>query len=240
LLIKYHIYAILIILKLITVTIYRDLIVYVKEAISVTTGIEIDDLITCCEDLSKNQFDTLPNFSKKLRGIITSIQQELDSKDCKVALYDEFLNRWADLIPMLSVAAAHNHPEASGKRSEEDEDDFENVPQIGCPDEEDFNRWSHHCSVNTCDDEALRRAVSDSDAVSFLFGLEVNWDLLQEKQLATREADEQRKEELRLQLENLNRRRSLEKESLNRDSEMELDTVNASGILKKKYIYIYF
>ena len=216
------------------------MIVYVEEAISVTTGIEIDDLITCCEDLSKNLFDTLPNFSKKLRGIITSIQQELDSKDCKVALYDEFLNRWADLIPMLSVAATSNHPEASGKRSEEDEDDFENVPQIGCPDEEDFNKWSHHCSVNTCDDEALRRAVSDSEAVSFLFGLEVNWDLLQEKQLATRDVDEQRKEELRLQLEDLNRRRSLEKESSNRHNEMELDIVNASGILGKIIIIFIF
>lgn len=33
--------------------------------------------------------------------------------------------------------------------------------------------------MSTCDDDILRQAMGDDNTVSFVFGLEVNWDLLQ-------------------------------------------------------------
>lgn len=109
------------------------------------------------------------------------------------------------------------------------------------------DRWSHHCSVSTCDDPYLKRAMADDSAVSFVFGLEVNWDLLQAKVAETREADELRKEEVRKALEELNRKRAARKGSretndfeeqdelcsaLNHD---ELAEVLPTGVPKKKH-----
>ena len=75
------------------------------------------------------------------------------------------------------------------KDNDDGDDDDEYVEQEGCPDEEDFNRWSHHSSVRSCyGDEMLQTAMSMGDndehgdnTISFIFGLEVNWDLLQQK-----------------------------------------------------------
>ena len=92
----------------------------------------------------------------------------------------------------------------------EEEDEF--VEQEGCPNEEDFNKWSHHCSPNTCDDEALKKALNDDTTVSFIFGLEVNWSLLQEKLAVEMEAEERRKEQQRLDLLELNAKRARERQ----------------------------
>lgn len=52
--------------------------------------------------------------------------------------------------------------------------DLSFAEQIGCPDDTDFNRWSHHCHVHTADDELLVKSLVDDDStVSFIFGLEV-------------------------------------------------------------------
>lgn len=59
----------------------------------------------------------------------------------------------------------------------------------------------------SCDDVYLKRAMQDDTTISFLFGLEVNWDLLKEKQLLTGEAEEARKEQLKISLEALNKKR---------------------------------
>jgi hypothetical protein len=94
----------------------------------------------------------------------------------------------------------------------ETDDVEEFVEQEGCPNEEDFNKWSHHCSPNTCDDEALKKALNDDTTVSFVFGLEVNWSLLQEKLALEMEADEKRKEQQRIDLLELNARRARERQ----------------------------
>ena len=41
--------------------------------------------------------------------------------------------------------------------------------------------------MSTCDDDILRQAMGDDNTVSFVFGLEVNWDLLQVSVEAKRE-----------------------------------------------------
>jgi hypothetical protein len=70
--------------------------------------------------------------------------------------------------PTVTVAGGkENTPNGSsgtGAAGEEEEEE-EYVEQEGCPDEEDFNRWSHHASVLTCDDEALQRAMGDDNTV---------------------------------------------------------------------------
>ena len=54
--------------------------------------------------------------------------------------------------------------------------------QIGMPDEENMRNWSHHYSTDTVDDPVFRAAMRGYDAVSFVFGLEVTWGLIQERQ----------------------------------------------------------
>jgi hypothetical protein len=101
--------------------------------------------------------------------------------------------------------------ETAAEGEAEDVEEF--VEQEGCPNEEDFNKWSHHCSPNTCDDEALKKALNDDTTVSFVFGLEVNWSLLQEKLALEMEADEKRKEQQRIDLLELNARRAKERQN---------------------------
>ena len=74
------------------------------------------------------------------------------------------------------TAAAAEGDDAEAKNSKEGK--FQS--QIGMPLEEDMNNWSHHWSVETIDDPVMRTAMlGASDIISFVFGLEVTWDLLQ-------------------------------------------------------------
>jgi len=54
--------------------------------------------------------------------------------------------------------------------------------QIGMPDEENMRCWSHHHSTDTVDDPIFRAAMRGYDKVSFVFGLEVTWSLIQQRQ----------------------------------------------------------
>ena len=54
--------------------------------------------------------------------------------------------------------------------------------QIGMPDEENMRSWSHHHITDTVDDPIFRAAMRGYDTVSFVFGLEVTWSLIQQRQ----------------------------------------------------------
>ena len=54
--------------------------------------------------------------------------------------------------------------------------------QIGMPDEENMCSWSHHHSTDTVDDPIFRAAMRGYDQVSFVFGLEVTWSIIQQRQ----------------------------------------------------------
>jgi hypothetical protein len=141
------------------------------------------------------------------------------------SLFAEFLNRWVEAVPQLTLlgkaSAATASSSTSGAAAGGEEGD-EEVPlegsfveQEGCPDDTDFNRWSHHCNVASCDDEVLQRSLADDPStVSFVFGLEVNWSLLEAKEAATREEKELRKEQQRLELAALNEARRLKREGI--------------------------
>ena len=59
-------------------------------------------------------------------------------------------------------------------------DDFQE--KIGMPKEENMRHWSHHYSTDTVDDPVLRAAMRGLNDVSFVFGLEVTWSLIQKRQ----------------------------------------------------------
>ncbi len=128
-------------------------------------------------------------------------------------------------LTLLGKASAANVVKADGGEADIEESEF--VEQEGCPEDTDFNRWSHHTGVGTCEDELLQHSLGDSAAVSFVFGLEVNWSLLESREAQYREENELRKEQQRLDLEALNEQRRLKREGL-------LNPRNSSGSKDKK------
>jgi hypothetical protein len=81
-------------------------------------------------------------------------------------------------------------------------------PQVGMPLEEDLNNWSHHWTVGTIDDPIMRDALvgaGGEDVVSFVFGLEVTWDLLQRFP----QPSEDKEEKKRKRRESMERKRQL-------------------------------
>lgn len=95
-------------------------------------------------------------------------------------------------------------PSASYLQNERGEDYQE---QIGMPDEQNMRSWSHHHSTDTVDDPIFRAAMRGYDTVSFVFGLEVTWSLIQHRQ---QEEDERK---ALLELETMNEMNELSNET---------------------------
>ena len=106
-----------------------------------------------------------------------------------------WIEEWTALVPRLMSMKAdsgakenQNTDEAAGDDlldlaatvDNERGDDYQE--QIGMPDEENMRSWSHHHSTDTVDDPIFRAAMRGCDAVSFVFGLEVTWSLIQQRQ----------------------------------------------------------
>lgn len=154
---------------------------------------------------TKNQgYSDVSQFSKDVNRIFSNVAKlanktstpavdELVEDSHRLQAY--WLDRWADLVPILMGMKPENkEPDADGdgavdancteegafsslhnKRGE----DFQE--QLGMPEEENMRSWSHHHSVDTVDDPVFRAAMRGYDHVSFVFGLEVTWSLIQEK-----------------------------------------------------------
>jgi hypothetical protein len=88
-----------------------------------------------------------------------------------------------------------NKPTATYLNNERGEDYQE---QIGMPDEQNMRSWSHHHSTDTVDDPIFRAAMRGYDTVSFVFGLEVTWSLIQHRQ------QEEEEQQALLELESMN------------------------------------
>jgi len=127
-----------------------------------------------------------------------------------------WIEKWTDIVPTLMAMTASDDGESH--KTEEDTDlvdaalessatthtergdDYQE--QIGMPDEENMRHWSHHHSAGTVDDPVFRAAMRGLDSVSFVFGLEVTWSLIQQRQqeeeerIAMQELDKMQVEEL--------------------------------------------
>jgi hypothetical protein len=83
------------------------------------------------------------------------------------SLFSEFLKSWTDMVSKLSSLAGEsknctraNTGDGEGDGDGDgDDSNSEFVEQEGCPEETDFNKWSHHCSVDTCDDDILMKSM---------------------------------------------------------------------------------
>lgn len=130
--------------------------------------------------------------------------------DAARRLQSWWVDRWTTLVPQLMTMKPdaddcakpgyHTQENLSDDAIEycanvnnERADDYQE--QIGMPDEENMRQWSHHHRTDTVDDPVFRAAMRGCDAVSFVFGLEVTWSLIQQRQ---------QEEEERIAMEELN------------------------------------
>lgn len=114
--------------------------------------------------------------------------------DASRRLQSWWIERWTDLVPRLMVMKAEEDTKVPESESGLDPSELEACAtlnnergedyqeQIGMPDEENMRHWSHHYNTDTVDDPVFRAAMRGTDAVSFVFGLEVTWSLIQQRQ----------------------------------------------------------
>jgi hypothetical protein len=151
---------------------------------------------------SSTAYEKPSGFSKDVNRIFTNVQKIWADEDDEIVMAAKtlqtlWMEKWKDLVPVLmsmkaDSSAAGNADETCPIACEEEAmpvasrgDDYQE--QIGMPDEENMRHWSHHYSVDTVDDPVFRTAMQGCDAVSFVFGLEVTWSLIQERQQAEEE-----------------------------------------------------
>jgi hypothetical protein len=152
-------------------------------------------------------YKSVSNLSKDVNRIFANVMKvwspgEDEIADASQRLQAWWVEQWQELVPILMTMKADDD-DTEGKKEEngndpshvlegcafnhnERGDDYQE--QIGCPDEEDLNSWSHHHRTDTVDDPVFRAAMRGCDAVSFCFNLEVTWDLIQQRQQEEEEA----------------------------------------------------
>jgi hypothetical protein len=169
-------------------------------------------------------YTKISDFAKDVNRVFANIVKVWDLgdeiADASRRLQAWWVKKWTDLVPILMVMkadaseegilvsadGAHDILEDSALVKNERGDDYQE--QMGMPDEENMRAWSHHYSTDTVDDPIFRAAMRGTDAVSFVFGLEVTWSLIQERQ---------QEEEARLAMDELNQVEELDDDKENVD-----------------------
>ena len=138
-------------------------------------------------------YRNISSLSKDVNRIFSNVMKVWEPgqqiADAARRLQSWWEDEWTLLVPrLMSMKADKNCTESiesgsdlidsadSNLRSE----DFQE--QIGMPDEENMRNWSHHHSADTVDDPIFRSAMRDCNLVSFVFGLEVTWSLIQQRE----------------------------------------------------------
>ena len=147
-------------------------------------------------------YDSPHQFSKDVNRVFMNVQKvwsEGSLADSCRSLQAWWLEQWTGLVPKLMSMKPdkdNNIVESSDLYEKKNDTDIGNSSavkadncrgeeyqeQIGMPDEENMRSWSHHFSTDTCDDPIFRAAMRGYDSVSFVFGLEVTWSLIQQRQ----------------------------------------------------------
>jgi len=145
-------------------------------------------------------YKSVSAFSKDVNRIFSNVvkvwEPGQDLADSARRLQTWWVDQWTALVPILMSMKADDDgvdddhaASANGEPGGENEyahihnqrgEDFQD--QIGMPDEENMRSWSHHFSTDTVDDPVFRAAMRGYDTVSFVFGLEVTWSLIQQRQ----------------------------------------------------------
>jgi len=142
-------------------------------------------------------YKSVSAFSKDINRIFSNVLKVWspgeDIADASRRLQSWWVQKWQDLVPQLMSMKADDED-----KKEEVQDSVDDIlescanvhnergedyqEQIGMPDEENMRHWSHHYTTDTVDDPVFRAAMRGCDAVSFMFGLEVTWSLIQQRQ----------------------------------------------------------
>jgi hypothetical protein len=140
-------------------------------------------------------YNSVSGFSKDVNRIFANVMKVWspgqDIADAARRLQAWWVDEWTELVPVLMtmksdvdqvVKKEDEDPvdAACANTNNERGEDFQE--QIGMPDEENMRSWSHHYDTDTVDDPVFRAAMRGCDSVSFVFGLEVTWSLIQQRQ----------------------------------------------------------
>lgn len=144
-------------------------------------------------------YKSVSNVSKDVNRIFSNVMKIWSPGDDPIAdaagrLHSWWVERWQELVPILMTMKPDTEkPENDADQEVSTEmmescahiknergDDYQE--QIGMPDEEDMRSWSHHHKTDTVDDPIFRAAMRGYDSVSFVFGLEVTWGKIQQRQ----------------------------------------------------------
>jgi len=165
----------------------------------------------------KSQYPSVAAFSKDVNRIFSNVLkvwepgQELADAAGRLQLW--WIQKWTELVPRLmsmkpdsDLEKENCDPQCSGEDVNDEAgaasylnergEDYQE--QIGMPDEENMRLWSHHYNTDTVDDPIFRAAMRGYDSVSFVFGLEVTWGLIQQRQ------QEEEERQAMLELEKMN------------------------------------
>ncbi|KAL7498005.1 hypothetical protein ACHAWT_008513 [Skeletonema menzelii] len=137
-------------------------------------------------------------FSKDVNRVFSNVMKVWETGqeifDAAQRLQMWWVQQWTELVPKLMAMKADCDHEEETSKIEAAVGDNDNIApshiergedyqeQLGMPDEENMRSWSHHHTTDTVDDPIFRAAMHGYDAVSFVFGLEVTWSLIQERQ----------------------------------------------------------
>lgn len=176
-------------------------------------------------------------FSKDVNRIFSNVMKVWETGqeifDAAQRLQMWWVQQWTELVPRLMLMKVDCDHEQEVSKPEVDEgvggdnaapsrvergEDYQE--QLGMPDEENMRSWSHHHTTDTVDDPIFRAAMHGYDAVSFVFGLEVTWSLIQERQ---------QEEEERKAMEELDKIDELEEAFAAAKKEEESDDEEESG-----------
>jgi DNA repair and recombination protein RAD54 and RAD54-like protein len=141
-------------------------------------------------------YKNISSVSKDVNRIFSNVMKVWspgdDIADAARRLQSWWIEKWTAIVPRLMTMKPEQE-NADGNEgcpladvldgcatfNNERGDDYQE--QIGMPDEENMRHWSHHHSTDTVDDPVFRAAMRATDSVSFVFGLEVTWSLIQQR-----------------------------------------------------------
>ena len=176
------------------------------------------DLGTVSKSLASSMYATMPQFNRAVKRVVEQAHKVWDVKHpnhgMATRLGETFDQLWQELFAQLraepcerdaagGASAGDARGGAAGDAGDEVDaaDGDDSVPehqpepykkQVELPKEEDLNAWSHHHSCSTIDDEYLRLGAGKSGCISFIFGMEVTWDLTKKMLDAEAEAKAER------------------------------------------------
>ena len=144
-------------------------------------------------------YNSVSTFSKDVNRVFSNCLKVWSPLDDPVAdaackLQAWWFNEWKALVPELMKMKADDGQLDDKVKTDGIDDATSSAAaiinergdnyqeQLGMPEEENMRSWSHHHTTDTVDDPVFRAAMRGFDSVSFVFGLEVTWSLIQQKQ----------------------------------------------------------